>query len=178
MMPADAAGVDFVWSVSLCRLTEPGKIRRLRQEEKFRQEDIFMGILDDIKRLGIELNDDDIHEIEAMHDRAKAQKKEKIVQDTLVEYYIGEYLTIVRPEIMSALEADKTAQNKELINELQRQFDDKGNRICDEVGCLSAEGLGKCEYCGRYVCANHNYGKAGHSCYACYLEKGGKPRES
>jgi hypothetical protein len=142
------------------------------------QEDLFVGIMDDVKKLGIELSDDDKHEIEAMYDRAKAQNEDKLVQDTLVEYYIGEYFTIIRPEIMSALEADKTARNKELINELHRQFDDKGNRICDEVGCVSTEGVGKCEYCERYVCAMHNYGKGGHSCYACYLENGGKPRES
>jgi hypothetical protein len=134
-----------------------------------------VGILDDIKRLGIELNDDDKYEIEAMHDRAKAEKKDKLVQDTLVEYYIGEYLTIMRPEIMSALEADKTAQCKELIEDLTRQFDEKGRRICDEVGCSSTDGVGKCEHCERYVCAKHNYGKGGYSCYACYLENGGKP---
>jgi hypothetical protein len=136
--------------------------------------------MDDVKRLGIELSDDDKQEIEAMYDRAKAQNEDKLVQDTLVEYYIGEYFTIIRPEIMSALEADKTAQNKELIEELSKRFDEAGKRICDEVGCASTENVDKCEYCERYVCIKHNYGKGTHCCYACYLENGGKPviRES
>jgi len=81
----------------------------------------------------------------------------------------------MRPEIMSALEADKTARNKELIEELGKRFDDTGKRICDEVGCSSTENVDKCEYCERYVCTKHNYGKASHCCYACYLENGGKP---
>jgi len=129
-----------------------------------------VGILDDIKRLGIELTDEDKQEIEAMRDRAKAEKKDKIVQDTLLEYYIGEYFTIMKPEIMAKLEADKTAQCKEWIKELTRQYDENGNRICDEVGCQSIESVGKCEYCERYVCATHNYGKGTHCCYACHLE--------
>ena len=74
-----------------------------------------MGILDDVKRLGFELTEDDKNEIEVIYDRAKANDKDEIVRKTRIEYYIGEYFTIVRPEIMSALEADKTAQNKELI---------------------------------------------------------------
>ena len=134
-----------------------------------------MSILDDVKRLGIELSEDDRIEIEGIRDRAKAEKEDEIVRDTFIEYYIGEYFTIMRPEIMSALEADKTAQNRELIKDLYRQFDEEGKRICDEVGCSSTEGVDKCEYCERYVCANHNYKKDGHCCYACYLENGGKP---
>jgi hypothetical protein len=143
-------------------------------------EDLFVGILDDVKRLGIVLNEDDRIEIEGICDRAKAEKKDELVRDTFIEYYIGEYFTIMRPEIMSALEADRTAQNKELIRDLGKQFDDTGKRICDEVGCMSTEGVGKCEYCERYICASHNYKKDGHSCYACYLENGGEPinRES
>jgi hypothetical protein len=139
-----------------------------------------MGILDDVKRLGIELSEDDKSEIEAIRDRARTQKEDPLVRDTLLEYYIGEYFTVMRPEIMSALEADRTAQNKELIRDLGKQFDDTGKRICDEVGCMSTEGVGKCEYCERYVCASHNYKKDSHSCYACYLENGGEPinRES
>ena len=139
-----------------------------------------MGILDDVKRLGIELSEDDKKEIDAIVDRAKAQKKDKLVQDTLAEYYLGEYFTIMRPEIMSALEADKTAQNKELIRDLYKQFDETGKRICDEVTCSSTEGVGKCEHCERSICESHNYKKDGHCCYACYLENGGKPinRES
>jgi len=141
---------------------------------EIRQEDVFVGILDDVKRLGIELTDEDKQEIEAMRDRAKAEKKDKIVQDTLLEYYIGEYFTIMKPEIMAKLEADKTAQCKEWIKELTRQYDENGNRICDEVGCQSIEGVGKCEYCERYVCASHNYGKGNHCCYACHLENTAK----
>jgi hypothetical protein len=138
----------------------------------------LLGILDDVQKLGIELNEDDRNEIEAIRDRAKNEKKDDLVRDTLIEYYIGEYFTIMRPEIMSALEADKTAQNKELIRELGKLYDETGKRICDEVGCSSTENVDKCEYCERFICAQHNYGKAAHCCYACYLENGGKPRES
>ncbi len=140
-----------------------------------------MGILDDVRRLGIELNDDDKREIEAIRDRAKANDKDEIVRKARVEYYIGEYFTIMRPEIMSQLEADKTRQSKEWINELTRMYDDAGRRICDEVGCDSVEGVTKCDFCERSVCARHNFSKeGGHSCYACHLERGGKPinRES
>ena len=49
----------------------------------FCREDVTMGILDDVKRLGIELSEDDKNEIEAIRDRVKAQKKDKLVQDTL-----------------------------------------------------------------------------------------------
>jgi hypothetical protein len=134
-----------------------------------------MGILDDVKRLGIELSEDDKSEIEAIRDRRKGQKEDELVRDTFIEYDIGEYFTIMRPEIMSALEADKTAQNKELIRDLYKQFDETGKRICDEVTCSSTDGVGKCEHCERYVCVSHNYKKDSHSCYACYLENGGKP---
>ena len=140
-----------------------------------------MGILDDVKRLGIELNDDDKKEIEAMKARAKAEKKDRIVQETLLEYFIGEYLTVMRPEIMSQLEAEKTKENKELIRELTRLYNDAGERICDEVGCSSVENVGKCDFCERSVCSTHNFsGKGGHCCYACHLERGGEPihRES
>jgi hypothetical protein len=137
-----------------------------------------MGILDDVQRLGIELSEDDKKEIEAIFDRGKSEKEDELVRNTFIEYYIGEYFTIMRPEIMSALEADKTAQNKELIRDLYKQFDETGKRICDEVTCSSTEGVGKCEHCERSICASHNYKKDGHSCYACYLENGGKPLES
>jgi hypothetical protein len=73
-----------------------------------------MGILDDVQRLGIELSEDDKKEIEAIFDRGKSGKEDELVRNTFIEYYIGEYFTIMRPEIMSALEADKTAQNKEV----------------------------------------------------------------
>jgi len=49
------------------------------------QEDLFVGILDDIKRLGIELSEDDRTEIEAIHDRARAQKKDELVSKTFTE---------------------------------------------------------------------------------------------
>lgn len=129
-----------------------------------------MGILDDIKRLGLELSAEDASEIEAIFDRAKAEKKDELVTKTRREYYLGEYFTIIRPDIMSALEADKMAQNKELIRQLNRRFDEKGKRICDEVTCSSTENVAQCEYCERYICSKHNYKQDGHCCYACYLE--------
>ena len=137
-----------------------------------------MRILDDVQRLGIELSEDDKSEIEAIRDRRKGQKEDELVRDTFIEYDIGEYFTIMRPEIMSALETDKTAQNKELIKDLSKLFDETGKRICDEVGCSSTENVDKCGHCERYICGQHNYGKDSHCCYACYLENGGKPRES
>jgi len=130
-----------------------------------------MGILEDVKRLGLELNEDDKKELEALSDRAKTEKKDELVTKTKMEYYIGEYFTIMRPDIMAALEAAKTAENKELIKELTRSSDEKGNRICDEVGCSSIESVGQCEYCERFVCTQHNYKQGGHCCYACHLEQ-------
>jgi hypothetical protein len=129
-----------------------------------------MGILEDIKRLGLELNDDDKAEIDMLFDRAKLEKKDEIVLKTMLEYYLGEYISTVRPDIMSALETDKQAQNKELLQQFTQRYDDKGKRICDETGCLSTEAVSQCEYCERYVCVDHNYKRDGHCCYACHLE--------
>ena len=42
-----------------------------------------MGILDDVKRLGIELSEDDKNEIEAIRDRAKAEKEDELVREHL-----------------------------------------------------------------------------------------------
>lgn len=129
-----------------------------------------MGILDDVKRLGLELNDEDKAEIDMLFERAKLEKKDEIVLKTMIEYYLGEYFTTIRPDIMSALEADKDAQNKELLRKLTQRFDDRGKRICDETGCQSIDAVGQCEYCERHICFNHNYKKDGHCCYACNLE--------
>jgi len=43
-----------------------------------------MGILDDIKRLGLELDEEDKSEIGALYDRAKSQKKDESVTQTLM----------------------------------------------------------------------------------------------
>ncbi|MBA4390737.1 MAG: hypothetical protein C0399_07350 [Syntrophus sp. (in: bacteria)] len=129
-----------------------------------------MGILDDIKRLGLELNDDDKAEMEALFDRAKLEKKDEIVLRTMLEFYLAEYFTTMRPDIMSVLEAEKQKENKELLRQFSQRYDDKGKRICDETGCLSTDAVVQCEYCERYVCAHHNYKKDGHCCYACHLE--------
>ncbi|HVN96571.1 MAG TPA: hypothetical protein VMT62_09095 [Syntrophorhabdaceae bacterium] len=129
-----------------------------------------MGILDDIKRLGIELSEDDMNEIEALKDRAGTLKKDELVRKTTLEYYLGEYFSVMRPDVMAALERNKMEQNEELLRELNRRFDENGRRICDEVGCSSTENVGQCEYCERSVCGEHNYREGGHCCYACYLE--------
>jgi hypothetical protein len=129
-----------------------------------------MGILDDIKRLGLELNDDDKAEVAMLFERAKLEKKEEIVLKAMLELYLAEYFSTVRPDIMSALEADKQSQNKELMRKLSQRYDDKGKRICDETGCESTDAVAQCEYCERYICARHNYIKDGVCCYACHLE--------
>lgn len=134
-----------------------------------------MGILEDIERLGLTLNDENKEDLEALFDRAKMEKGDELVIKTKVEYYIGEYLSEMRPDIMSALEADRQARNAELLKEVNRRFDENGKRICDEVDCSSTEGVDQCEYCERYVCSKHNYKQGpGHCCYACFLEYGGK----
>ncbi len=136
-----------------------------------------MGILEDIKRLGLELNEDDKTAMEALFDRAKVEKKEELVLKTMLEFYLAEYFTTMRPDIMSALEADKQKENKELLRQLTQRFDEKGKRICDETGCLSTEAVAQCEYCERYICADHNYKKHGHCCYACHLENSEKEKQ-
>jgi hypothetical protein len=129
-----------------------------------------MGILDDIKRLGLELDEENKKDLEALFDRAKAEKGDELVTKTKIEYYIGEYLTEMRPDIMSVLEKEKQTQNSIFIQELTKRFDDKGKRICDEVGCSSVEGVDQCQYCERFVCKQHNFSSQGHCCYACHLE--------
>ena len=130
-----------------------------------------MGILEDIKRLGLELNDDDKAEIEMLFERAKLEKKDELVLKTMLEYYLGEYFTVVRPDIMSALEADKEAENRELLRKLTQTHNDEGKRICDETGCESIDDVEQCEYCERFVCVDHNYNKSGRCCYACHIER-------
>ena len=130
-----------------------------------------MGILDDIKRLGLKLNEEDNKELEALFDRAKAEKADEVVTKTKIEYYIGEYLTVIRPDIMKALEKDKEARNNEHLREMNKRFNEQGKRICDETGCTSVEGVDQCPHCERFICAQHNYGQGGGPlCYACSIE--------
>ncbi len=131
-----------------------------------------MGILDDIKRLGLEIDDETKVDLEALFDRAKAETGDELVTKTKVEYYIGEYLTQMRPDIMTALEKDRQNRNNELLRDLSKTHDEQGRRICDEITCSSVQGVGECAYCGRFVCKDHNYPTGGKDqcCYACHIE--------
>jgi hypothetical protein len=133
-----------------------------------------MGILDDVKRLGLKLNEEDENGLEIVRERAKVENTNASMLETRLEYYIGEYLSEMRPDIMSALEKNREAVNKELIGQINKKYDDHGKRICDEVSCLSAMDVVQCPHCERFICAQHNYGQARPSCYACFLEHGGK----
>ncbi len=133
-----------------------------------------MSILDDIKRLHLELNENDNAEINAILDRVAGEGKEEFVQAPLTEYLLEEYLTVMRPDILSALREDRNSANAELMKGMGKRYDQKGDRLCDEPLCSSTESVAKCGYCDRFICKSHNYGKDSWCCYACWKEQGGE----
>jgi hypothetical protein len=129
-----------------------------------------MAILEDIKRLGITLEEADRDEIEKIVAKISEEKKDDaFVRDALIEYAISEFLSVWKPEAMETLAKDKQSQNEEWVRLTRRKYDEKGNRICDEQYCPSTIEVAQCVYCGKYVCKEHNYGEGPRCCYDCWL---------
>jgi hypothetical protein len=132
-----------------------------------------VGVLDDIRRLGLKLEKSDVDEIQAITDRTSAEKDDELVQLSLTDMRITEYLSIMRPDIMDELVKERERQNAEWIRRTQAKYDDRGARVCDEQLCDSVQGVTPCRYCGKYICRGHDYSKGHGYCYDCWTAQHG-----
>jgi len=103
----------------------------------------------------------------------KKEKNDEFIRGPIIEYLVAEYLTFNRPDIMAALEQDRDRQSAQLMRQMERKYDKKGDRICDESLCVSTEKVLKCTYCDKHVCKDHNYLEDSPCCYGCWLERFG-----
>ncbi|MCX5813816.1 MAG: hypothetical protein NT178_14905 [Proteobacteria bacterium] len=136
-----------------------------------------MSIMDDIKRLGIKLETSEKDEIKNIIEHITREKEDEFVRDALIEGAIGEFINETRPDVMEALIAEKDRQNKEWIRMSQRKFDEKGNRICDEQHCSSIIEVAQCNYCGKYICKEHNFLEGSKCCYGCWVFNFGEKKQ-
>jgi hypothetical protein len=132
-----------------------------------------MAILQDIERLGLQLEEADLDEIRAITEAINKRSEDDLVKGSLLEMHVSEYLSVVRPDIMSALTQDKEREMAEWRRKTERKYDEQGNRVCDELLCADTTGVDQCTYCGKYVCNGHNYGQNDRCCYECSKERGG-----
>jgi hypothetical protein len=132
---------------------------------------INMGILQDIERLGLKLDDDNLENIKMIEEDITKNTGDELVRTALIEMHVSEFISLARPDIMDALVNNKNKEVEQLRQRSQRKFDEKGNRICDEQMCDSAIGVAQCIYCGKFVCKEHNYGKDERCCYDCSIER-------
>ena len=137
-----------------------------------------MGILNDMKQLGIVLKMSESDEIDKIIEHITSQKEDEFVRNALIEGAIGEFINETRPDVMEALIAEKDRQNKEWIRMSQRKFDEKGNRICDEQHCSSIIEVAQCNYCGKYICKEHSYLEGSKCCYGCWVFNFGGEKET
>lgn len=133
-----------------------------------------MGILDDIARFGLYLNPDDQKEVNTIVDRVTMDKEDPLIRDAIIEGAVEVYLTEARPDIMAELGKQRNREMQAYAKRLNRKYDEKGDRICEESSCFSTDGVAQCVYCERWVCRSHNYGNEEWCCYACHIERGGK----
>jgi hypothetical protein len=128
-----------------------------------------MGILDDIERLGVELEDRDKEAIDDIVAYIRGEKKDELIQNALIEGAVGEFLSVFCPEAMNAIVADRNRQAEEWMRKTTRKYDEKGNRVCEEDLCPSIKEVSQCVYCGKYICEEHNYIHGSKCCYDCYI---------
>ena len=133
-----------------------------------------MAILEDIKRLGLQIGETERAEIDRIVEHVTKETEDEFVRNALIEGAVGEFLEAFCPDVMEAIIRDKQEQSSEWIRLSQRKFDEKGNRICDEDFCSSIESVAQCSYCGKYICKEHNYLKDSRCCYACWLSRFGE----
>ncbi len=133
-----------------------------------------MGILHELEDLKIELDAEDRQQIGAIVEQLNKDQPDEFLRNPIVEYLIEEYLTLNCPEVVEALMKERTRQSQEMARAAARRYDAKGDRLCDETGCLSTEAVAKCQYCEKYVCKAHNYGTNAWCCYACWKERAGE----
>ena len=128
-----------------------------------------MAILDDIKRLGIQLEEADRDEIEKIVEKATKEQKDEIMRNAVIEGLVGDFLSSWCPEAMEAIVKDKQKQSDDWVRLTQRKYDEKGNRVCDEQFCPSTDEVAQCTYCGKYICKEHNFLKDSCTCYDCWV---------
>lgn len=129
-----------------------------------------MGILQDIDKLGLKLDNDELDHIKMIEEDLTSKTEDELVRNALIEMHVSEFLSLARPDIMTALVDEKNREVEQLRQRSQRKFDEKGNRICDEQMCDSVTDVDQCHYCGKFVCKEHNYGKDERCCYDCSIE--------
>ena len=132
-----------------------------------------MGILADIKKLGIKLEAEDQDEIDKIQQRIRTQIKDENVRDATIEGEIGDYFNAWRPDIMDEIVKERQRRSDDWVRTTQRKYDEKGNRVCDEQYCPSTAGVAQCVSCGKHVCSEHNFSKDSVYCYTCFVEKYG-----
>jgi hypothetical protein len=130
-----------------------------------------MGILQDIQRLGLKLDDDNLEHIKMIEEDITRKTEDELVRSALIEMHISEFIEVARPDIMTALVDEKNREIEQLRQRSQRKFDEKGDRICDEQMCESVAEVAQCSYCNKFVCKEHNYGKDVRCCYDCSIER-------
>jgi hypothetical protein len=128
-----------------------------------------MAILDDIKRLGLQLEKADRDEIDRIVKHVTRETEDEFVRNALIEGAVGEFLAAFCPDAMDAIIRDKEKQSNEWIRLSQRKFDEKGNRLCEEDFCSSIDEVAQCAYCGKHICKGHNYLNDSRCCYACWV---------
>jgi hypothetical protein len=130
-----------------------------------------MGILQDIQRLGLKLDDDNLEHIKMIEEDIIRKTEDELVRSALIEMHISEFIEVARPDIMTALVEEKNREIEQLRQRSQRKFDEKGDRICDEQMCESVAEVAQCSYCNKFVCKEHNYGEDVRCCYDCSIER-------
>jgi hypothetical protein len=130
-----------------------------------------MGILQDIKKLGLKLDDDNLEHIKMIEEDISTKTEDELVRNALIEMHVSEFIELARPDIMTALVDEKNKEIEQLRQRSQRKFDEKGDRICDEQMCESVAEVAQCSYCGKFVCKEHNYGENVRCCYDCSVER-------
>ncbi len=110
-----------------------------------------MGILQDIERLGLKLDEDNLDHIKMIQEDITRKTPDELVRNALIEMHISEFIELARPDIMTALVDDKNKEFEQNRQKSQRKYDEHGNRICDEQMCNSVVEVSQCIYCGK-VC--------------------------
>ena len=130
-----------------------------------------MGILQDIERLGLKLDDDNLDHIEMIKEDITAKTSDELVRNALIEMHVSEFIEMARPDIITTLVDEKNREIEQLRQRAQRKYNEQGNRICDEQMCESVIEVAQCSYCGKFVCKEHNYGEDVRCCYDCSIER-------
>lgn len=82
-----------------------------------------MSILDDIKRLGLKLEESEKEEIDKIVEHITKEKEDEFVRNALIEGAVSEFLGAFCPDVMDALIKDRERENEEWMRLTRRKFD-------------------------------------------------------